>query len=401
MQAIGSLILVMTFTAGAALAADSTPQKPAFGTAQLQLRLRVENVDDAAFADTATATTLRTRLSWTSPGWRGWQAVVEADDIRAIDERGYNSTVNGVTTRPVIADPVDTELNRAVLEYRRPEFDLALGRQRLTLDNQRFIGNVGWRQNEQTYDGATLRWHATKQVDVTMGWVTNVNRVFGPRNGSQAADFRGDSVIAQVAAKLGRFGSVSAFWYGLDFDNAPGSANATAGLLWTGSAALDGKWKLPWAVSVARQTDHGGNPVDYAASYRQLEIGLTRGPLTVKLGQELLDGDAARPNRRFQTPLATLHAFQGWADRFLVTPQQGIDDRYLVIDATWSGFTASLRRHDFRAEASSVRYGTEWDASVSRKVGKRLELLGKLADYNARGLGADTTKIWVMATASF
>lgn len=389
-------LLLAVELAGAAQAADGS-----FGTAQLELRFRVESVDEAALAQQATATTLRTRVTWTSPGWQGWQAVVEIDDIRAADERAYNSTVNGVMARPVVADPVDTELNRAVLEYRKPQYDLALGRQRLALHNHRFIGNVGWRQNEQTYDGVTLQWRPTKQVDATLGWLANANRVFGPRSGSQLADFRGDTLIADVRVKLAKLGELSAFWYGLDFDAAAAASSATTGVLWSGTAELGGGWKLPWALSLATQRDHRNNPGDYSAGYRQFELGLGRGPITVRLGQEVLDGDAVRSDARFQTPLATLHAFHGWTDKFLVTPPQGIDDRYVMLEAHWKGCVLQLRRHEFRAEAIDRNFGNEWDASIARKIGMRWELLGKYANYESRGFGTDTRKLWFMVTGNF
>lgn len=403
MKPICSLVVIIAALAGAgaAGAAEQGTARGGFGSVQLQWRLRVENVEEAAFAADATATTLRTRLTWTSPGWSGWHAVVEIDDVRALDERGYNSTVNGVTTRPVIADPVDTELNRAVLEYRRPKLDLALGRQRIVLDNQRFIGNVGWRQNEQTYDGVTLRWHMHPRLDLLVGWIANVNRVFGPRDGSQPADFRGDSALAQITVRTDRLGSISAFWYRLAFDNAAPASNSTVGLLWTGAANIAGGWKLPWSASFASQSDYGDNPTRYSADYSQLEIGIGHGPVTVRAGRELLGGDATRPERRFQTPLATLHAFQGWADRFLSTPPQGIEDRYLLLEASRWGVTAQVHRHDFRAETGNRRYGTEWDVSLVRKLGARYEVLGKYADYDARGFGVDTRKAWLMVTATF
>ena len=212
---LGPVALAALIGAPAVAADASTP----LGTVQLQVRLRAENVEEAAFAADATAVTVRTRLTWTSPAWRGWQLVVEGDDLRALDEQGYASTANGVATRPVIADPVGTEVNRAQLEWKRPQLELALGRQRITLDDQRFVGNVGWRQNEQTYDGATLRWHASPRIDVTAAWVANVNRVFGPRTGTQAADWHGDTALLNLRAKLGRFGDLALFHYDLRFDN--------------------------------------------------------------------------------------------------------------------------------------------------------------------------------------
>jgi len=387
--------------AGAPFAKATEAADSGFGETQLQLRMRIETVDENVLPADATATTLRTRLTWTSPGWNSWRAVIEADDIRALDDDAYNSTINGMTSRPVVADPAGTELNRAALEWQQGDWNVVLGRQRIVLDDQRFIGNVGWRQNEQTFDAATLRWKASKRVDVDVGWIANVNRVFGPRSGAQAADWRSNSPIAHATARLDRFGQLTVFWYGLDFDNASESSNATAGLLWRGTAHFDGGWKLPWLVSVANQSDYGDNPTDYSARYQHLEIGMAKGPLGFKLGREIMTGDATTPQQRFQTPLATLHAFQGWADKFLVAPPQGIEDRYAMLEANWRGFSAQLLRHDFRAEAVARRYGTEWDASVSRKVGKRWELLGKLADYEAVSFGSDTRKAWLQLTATF
>ncbi len=396
--------LMPALTVSATLAAPALAVDPPStglpGTTLLQFRLRVESVDEAAFRETATATTLRTRLTWTSERNRGWQAAVEVDDIRALDQDSYNSTVNSQTIRPVIPDAVDTELNRAVLEWKQPQFDLALGRQRLVLDNQRFIANVGWRQNEQTVDGAVLRWHPANKGELTLAWITNVNRVFGPRSGTQAANWHGDTVIVHGKSDFGRLGTLSAFWHGLDFDNAASSSVSTAGLLWTGVAKPGGGWQLPWKVSLASQHDYAGNLTDYSATYRQLEFGLARGPATLRLGLESLGGDATRPDRSFQTPLATLHAFQGWADKLLTTPSQGLEDRYVTLEATFHGTQALVSWHDFRAEAIDRRFGHEWNLSVSRKIGTRYELLGKFADYTADGFATDTRKAWLMFTAT-
>ena len=69
----------------------------------------------------------------------------------------YNSTRNGITDRPVVADPTGTDVNQALILYRGIDSTLIrAGRQRINLDNQRFVGAVGWRQNDQTYDGISL-----------------------------------------------------------------------------------------------------------------------------------------------------------------------------------------------------------------------------------------------------
>ncbi len=54
---------------------------------------------------------------------------------------------------PVVADEEAYEINRfQFTNTSLPGTTLTLGRQRILLDDQRFIGNSGWRQNEQTFD---------------------------------------------------------------------------------------------------------------------------------------------------------------------------------------------------------------------------------------------------------
>ena len=88
----------------------------------------------------------------------------------------------------------------------------------------------------------------------------------------------------------------------------------------------------------------------YSTEYWHLDAGAVVGIYDFGVGWEVLGGDDSTVlNEAFQTPLATLHAFQGWADVFLSTPAAGIDDKYLkfkvtpgdfVIDA---GTTTSMR----------------------------------------------------------
>ena len=121
--------------------AQATPP-PAGWT--LDLRLRSEHVDDEAFAREAQATTLRARVGWRIPLREHWNALLEIEHTAHLGGERYNSTGNGNTTYPTIADPDNTELEQAWLAWSpKPTTRIALGRQRLNYDNQRFIGAVG------------------------------------------------------------------------------------------------------------------------------------------------------------------------------------------------------------------------------------------------------------------
>ena len=85
----------------------------------------------------------------------GFSALLEGEGIASAGDR-YNSGANGVTTRPAITDPEGAELNQAYLAWKGGHAGATLGRQRLLFDNQRWIGNSGWRQNEQTFDAVAF-----------------------------------------------------------------------------------------------------------------------------------------------------------------------------------------------------------------------------------------------------
>jgi hypothetical protein len=371
------------------------------GKLQLSLRARIEDVDDQALARNATATTFRARLGYETRAWNHFSALFEVDHLGVLGPETFNSTRNGRTDRPTIADPPATDLNQAALKVSLSRDELVIGRQRLNLDNQRFIGGSAWRQNEQTFDALTWRSRQIPSTLLTLSYIDNVNRVYGPDPGSPPPDLRSHSFLAHAALDLKSAGKLSLFGHWFDLYSAPANSHQNLGLLWTGSRALGNQWTLPWSASYVRQQDYAGNPVHYSARYYQLELGAARPSWGLRAGIEALGGDAALPERRFQTPLATLHAYQGWADKFLATPPQGVRDFYLAANARLNGVEAQLAWHDFRADAVSRSYGSEWDASVSRKFGAHCELLLKLARYDASGFAADTRKLWLQLLTSF
>ncbi|MDX1508344.1 MAG: hypothetical protein R3358_08695, partial [Woeseiaceae bacterium] len=101
--------------------------------------------------------------------------------------------------------------------------------------------------------------------------------------------------------------------------------------------------------------------------------------------------------------LATLHAFQGWADQFLSTPAAGIDDIYFTAKYKAGDWNLTGVYHDFSAEAGGGDYGREFDVAVARNFGKRYGLLLKGAFFSADSASSfsDTTKIWVQLTAAY
>ena len=107
--------------------------------------------------ENAKAHTLRTNFGIESGEYKGLKALVEAQMVTHLGSEKFNSLNNGETGFSTVADPDTVELNRAWVEFSGlPETSIKLGRQFINLNNQRFVGTVGWRQNDQTFDSFTV-----------------------------------------------------------------------------------------------------------------------------------------------------------------------------------------------------------------------------------------------------
>jgi len=368
----------------------------------LNNRLRSEIVDQDGFARDAEALTTRLQLGWQSPQWGAFRFHVAGEATYALNE-SYNSTLNGKTAYPVVADPETSELSRLNITYDGlAKTEITAGRQTIILDNARFVGDVGFRQTEQTFDGVKAVTTALPGVTLTYAWAGQVNRVFGHK--SPQGQWEGDVHILNAAVKTPA-GALSVYDYVLDFDTASAASTATYGARLTGGGKASEKLAWTYAAEWARQSDNGRNPARFTADYAAVSAGLTRGPLSASLSFERLGSDNGVA---FQTPLATLHAFQGWADVFLTTPANGIDDTYAGVGWTLSpgGRIKSVKLtavyHDFRAASGGARYGEEWDAGVVVTLDKRWSLGTKMAVFDGRlPAMADRAKLWVNLDYSY
>lgn len=397
-----AVFAALTLAWSPATLADAVADLFTEGSANLDFRYRLELVDDDLFPRDATASILRTRLTFKSGEVSDFSALLQFDNLTSIGDDSYNSTRNGNTTRAVVADPEGTDFNQVFLKYAGfSDTALILGRQRIKLDNDRFIGNVGWRQNEQTYDAFAIVNKSVSDLQATYAYVDNVNRVFGPESGVPAADFRSESHVLNVKYSGWDLGTFTAYGYFLDLDNAAALSSATYGARFTGKTALGEELSLLYTGEYAHQEDNGNNPNDYSAGYAMLEGGIKYGALTGKVSYEVLEGSTAGPGMSFQTPLATLHAFQGWADRFLVTPAEGIEDLYFTLGVDGFGAKFLFVYHDFDSEATSQSWGSEYDLLVSKKFAKRYSAMLKYASYSADNHLTDVEKFWLMFTAGF
>jgi hypothetical protein len=373
-------------------------------TPYADIRYRLEIVDQDGVAEDATASTVRVKAGLKTKEWHGFSALVEGEAIVRLGPEDYNDTVNGRLGFPVVADPTDVLLNQAYIKYRPvDEVEAIVGRQVVNFDNQRWIGSVGWRQNDQTFDAAraTVKLGKAFSADYFNAW--RVNRIFGPD--SPNGIWRDNDInVVRASANLGKVGKITGYEHWLDIPDAPAANSKSFGVRLAGAQELGGGAKLLYAGEYARQRDHAANPQDFSLDYTLVEPGIAVSGVTAKLGYERLEGNGAVA---LQTPLATLHAFNGWADVFLNTPANGLRDIYGDVsyrvsgDGPLKGLLLRAAWHDFRSTTGGIDYGSELDLLVAYPVRKNINLSVKFARYDANAFATDRTKAWFSVQAKF
>jgi len=385
------------------------------GKASVNVRLRYEGVDDDAFDDRGEAMTVRTRLGYETSPFYGFTTLVEFEDTHALGSMDrYQPPLPPApdqTGNAVVADPEQTELNRVQLRYRGiSKLDLVLGRQRLMYDNQRFIGNVGFRQDEQTFDAFSAVYTGIPDWTFNYAYVDMVNGI------TPVFDANVNDTFINIAYSGFTFGKFSAYSYlltneedvlttlnpGLRYFN-----NDTTGL------RFDGAYVLPTTLSLkaiyraeyAKQSVDKNNaatpPVEtsYDAKYKLAELGMayTFGSaayaLTPLIGYEVLGSD--KGTYGLQTPYATKHAFQGWVDQFLVTPNEGLVDKYFSLGFDLNSYTTKILAvyHDYESDEKRVAtnkdidFGKEWNVQVMKTIGANWIVGAKYGKYTE---GSDT-----------
>jgi hypothetical protein len=300
----------------------------------------------------------------------------------------------------VVADPAGADLNQAFVMYQNGEQTLKIGRQRINLANERFVGGVGWRQNEQTFDAVRYQASLSAELKLDYSYSNKVNRVFGSK--SPQGDWSSDLHLLDLRYQPNANHQLGAFVYQMEFDDAPLVSNQTLGLDYQYSQALSQSSRYMLYGSYARQQEAGDNPNSYEADYWTLEANLWLGAWQSGLGVEVLGSDNSIG---FSTPLATLHKFQGFADKFLATPANGIEDKYLKLGYKLEQLELMAFYHWLDAAEAGIDgtadYGKELDLQLSYNLNTQHAVLLKYADYQANSLHTDTSKFWLQWLAKY
>jgi len=407
LTAIGALMVLST-APQAAQAEWSKPQIHEDIDYWADLRYRYENVEQDGIVNDADASTLRARIGATYTPIEQLSFLAELEATTPFGSEDYNNTNNGKTSFPVVADPDSTELNRAQVTFTGiKDTTLIAGRQRVILDNARFVGNVGWRQNEQTYDSVVAVNTSLPDTTLIGGYVWNVNRIFGSQSDARKLDVN-DTYLFNGKFTGFDFADITSYGYLWEVEEAPALSAQSYGLRAVGDYALNETQKILYTAEYAHQFDYANNTTDFSANYYFTELGFKHKSFTIKGGYEQLEGNGSTATA-FQTPLATLHGHNGWADKFLTTPGEGLEDislkviyKHAVPKNDIMGDVKFIAvYHDFSAENTGDDYGREIDLSIDATFFGKMNTKIKYADYNEKGLFTDTEKFWFQVGTKF
>jgi len=364
-------------------------------------RYRYEFVDQGNLPKDARASTLRNKTGVESGFFHGFRAGVEGEFIVNVGPEDFNNTINGKTEFPIVADVESAEVDQAYLESRHiPGVALLGGRFLENLDNERYVGSVAWRQNDQTFDGAKATITALPGVTGLYAYIGNVNRIFSDE--SPVGNIASNTHLFHFEGKPMPIGTLTGYAYLIDLFDLDPFSNASYGGFLKGKRPLNDKLSYEYRFEYAHQTNYGDNPLDYAVNYVRIEQGLTWQGFTTTLIYELLGSDNGIA--AFQTPLATGHIFNGFADVFLITPPTGLQDycveaKYKVSAGSgeafsyFDGLLLIAQYHEFRSAMRDLDYGSEFDfyAYLPLRNGVYAQL--KYANYRADELFTDVEKV--------
>ncbi|MFT5136994.1 MAG: hypothetical protein ACI9XU_000553 [Arenicella sp.] len=391
---LSTLCLILTVCLGNSTAnAEPLAQALITGKPSISLRYRFEDVTQDNLSQDSQASTLRSRLGYRTDNYKGFKIYLEIDDVRRIGSADYSTPSAGPlgtsigpknTGYPIIADPLDTELNQLNIVYSNKETMVTLGRQRIIRGNARFIGNVGWRQHEQTFDGLSIENKPIKDLSIFAAYITK-------RNTITFTDISQDTLLIDAKFTGLPHGVFSTYYYDIKVDDSSAKWQ-NIGLRYAGEFE-----KYFYTLEFAQQKNNS----DEQPTYSLLEGGYKFGGLSLGVGIETLGNDK---QTSFATPLATLHKFNGFADQFLATPNQGLADKFLKIEGNLSNVKLAAVYHQFDSDKGSIDFGSELDVSATTNIAEKYTVGAKYANYAAGDVQTnkvDTAKFWLWAEAKF
>lgn len=382
------------FSSQSAVASDSFTEALTSGKANVDITVRYESVEVNG-APSGTALTERTRIGYKTGDFKGFSAFVEMSGTEAIGGRDeykvpFGPDANPTVNKGIILDPAITRLNQAWIDYSFSKSNIKAGKQRIIMDN-RFLGNVGWRQTEQVYNGAHLLMKEVDGLTLDYAYIAEQDNPLGLQIPMATHAVKLDYQIMPKTTLTG---------YGYFIDKLDSTADSqTIGARIKGSAKASDSFEISYLAEYADQSKYADAPSAIGGDYYHFQLGTKFSGINAMIAQEKLGGDGTSS---FQTPLATLHLYNGWADQFLTTPVKGLVDTYAQLGTKISGVKLAAIYHDFKTDKNSDSIGSETDLLIAKKFGKNYLAGIKYANFSSDTTSnKDTQKLWIWTNINF
>jgi hypothetical protein len=350
-------------------------------------RLRLEVQDRSDSPDQAMLLSASTRVGFETPLNDALTALLEFEGVSPIAR-----TISASASSPI--EGAGIEVNRAQVSLDAGALNLVIGRQAISWDDERLVGTIAFRQNQQSFDAVTARYISpTWTLEASQVWRVNKVDAFAANRQEQSSGatllrLSSSSPLGWLSLYGGQIGQ------SLDRDRLAGNSR-TVGI------SLDGRrpigavtllWKLDGAEqSIGRHSANTASP-----GYRRARFSVEGSRTAVSFGREVLDTDRGAS---FQPTLGSKRSFQGFAGVFARTPDFGVADTHLELRSVIGNFTpisnlsVLVRAHNFRSASGDMPLGSELDAGIAATLGVH-RLSVEFAQFESQGFASDSRALW-------
>ncbi|KQB38876.1 DUF4104 domain containing protein [Flavobacterium daejeonense] len=264
-----------------------------------------------------------------------------------------------------------------------------LGRQVISYDNQRILGEIDWAQQGQSHDAAVFSFHPNKhQLDLGFALNSNAENLVAPQT-----PYTTNYKSMQYAWYHTQFGKISSSFLllntGYEFEKSVGNLEVyykqTFGTYWS---FKNKKWDAN--LGLYGQTGKSAN-AKVSGWYAGANLGYAlTDQFKATLGYEFLSGKDQTDNsttvKSFSPLFGTNHGFNGFMDYFYVGNYQnsvGLQDAFLKLNYAFEKWQFTVTPHFFSApntvldvsnEKMDAYLGTEIDFSLNYTLQKDIAI---------------------------
>jgi hypothetical protein len=385
------------------------------GQTQLEFRLRHEESRQKGLK-LARATTIRSDLSFTTAEYHNVKLALGLVDVTSIFKKKYNPGLSSISNQQYakIYDPVGTGLTQANLMFNAiPDTTITLGRQYITLDNERFIGKDDFRQFPQNFDAITFDTKALRNLEIFYSFIIYVNTTSAnalaldalPQNTNipiatnlyfESGRRRLRTHLANINWSAFDYGNIGAYAYFNNDRTNNIDSNLTYGFRIYSTEQKNYK-NINYLLELAKQNSKYNNPTRTHSYYWHLLFGKTLEYASAAIGWEHL-------GKNFTTPLGSLHDFNGIADVFHAQGfTSGLNDFYINFNTGNTYVSGEFSVHMFEntnRTSTKKLLGYEYDATLELHCTQNITLSASYAYFRSKTPSYPTTNnFWLMLSA--